>query len=107
MSESQSYVDDYLIGTGNVTKAAILDFDGKILGISDNFDLSDFEAKTAVASFNITSNPVTELYFESTQYNVFPVSYEKDNIPCIESEKTANGEGFHIHMTADSINKKL
>ena len=48
----QSYVDDQLIATGKIAKAAILGLQGGVWAASAGYKLSTEEQKAAVAAFN-------------------------------------------------------
>ncbi|MEV5762763.1 profilin [Streptomyces tendae] len=52
----QAYVDDYLVGGGKVTKAAIFGHDGVLWATSTGFNVSREEAETIMAGF--TNNDV-------------------------------------------------
>ena len=51
----QAYVDDSLVGTGHVTKAAILGHDGSTWATSAGFNISQAEAKALYQAFNDAS----------------------------------------------------
>jgi profilin len=52
----QSYVDTNLVGTGSVTKAAIVGHDGGSWAASAGFSIGADEAKALVAAFSVRSS---------------------------------------------------
>ncbi|KAG9072417.1 profilin, required for normal timing of actin polymerization in response to thermal stress [Linnemannia hyalina] len=52
----QAYVDNNLVGTGKVAKAAIFGLDGSLWATSADFSVSADEAKKLIAAFNDVSD---------------------------------------------------
>lgn len=89
----QDLVNNNLIGTGNVSKAAILGFDGSVWGKSDNFNLDPAEAAAAARGFNQKDAVLAGgLRFEGEKYFVLNADDER-----IIGKKASNG--FFIYRT--------
>ncbi|CAJ0569941.1 unnamed protein product, partial [Mesorhabditis spiculigera] len=54
----RSYIDDQLVGSGSVTKAAIVGLDGAIWAKSDHFNIGDDEAAAAAQGIRQLGNAV-------------------------------------------------
>uniref|UniRef100_A0A1I7X3P2 Profilin n=1 Tax=Heterorhabditis bacteriophora TaxID=37862 RepID=A0A1I7X3P2_HETBA len=86
-------VNNNLVGSGNVSKAAICGFDGSIWGKSDNFKITPDEAAAAGRGFtNKDALLGTGLRFEGEKY--FVLNTEDDRII---GKKGA--QGFFIYKT--------
>ncbi|KAF7629918.1 Profilin [Meloidogyne graminicola] len=89
----QDLVNNNLIGTGHVSKAAICGLDGSIWGKSDNFKLETLNIHSSKLTF-LDSDVVlaSGLRFEGEKYFVLQADNER-----IIGKKTANG--FFIYKT--------
>jgi profilin len=75
----QSYVDDQLLGTGKIAKAAIYGHDGVLWATSPDFSLSKEEVLTLVEAFDKPDKIVTNgIYCGGTKY--FALSHDDTNI---------------------------
>ncbi|KAG0290913.1 profilin, required for normal timing of actin polymerization in response to thermal stress [Linnemannia gamsii] len=65
----KAYVDDNLVGTGKVAKAAIFGLDGSLWATSSDFKINEVEAKKLIAAFNDVSDIAAKgLYLEETKF---------------------------------------
>jgi profilin len=62
----QTYVDTNLVGTGSVTKAAIVGHDGGSWAASAGFAVGADEAKALVAAFSV--RPPLDVHFEFSRF---------------------------------------
>uniref|UniRef100_A0A7E4W714 Profilin n=1 Tax=Panagrellus redivivus TaxID=6233 RepID=A0A7E4W714_PANRE len=93
----QALVDDNLLGTGNVSKAAILGFDGSVWAKSANFKLDASEAATAAKAFAQKDALLgSGLRFEGEKFFVLNADDER-----IIGKKTSNG--FFIYKTGQTV----
>jgi len=89
----QDLVNNNLIGSGNVSKAAIIGLDGQIWGKSDNFNISQAEANAAANGFQQQDALLgTGLKFENEKFFVLRADDER-----IIGKKASNG--FIIYKT--------
>nr|CAD2131726.1 unnamed protein product [Meloidogyne enterolobii]CAD2185660.1 unnamed protein product [Meloidogyne enterolobii]CAD2199276.1 unnamed protein product [Meloidogyne enterolobii] len=89
----QDLVNNNLIGTGHVSKAAICGLDGSIWGKSDNFKIDQSEANAAANGLKNSEGVLASgLRFEGEKYFVLQADSER-----IIGKKTANG--FFIYKT--------
>ncbi|MFH4983124.1 hypothetical protein AB6A40_009833 [Gnathostoma spinigerum] len=92
------FANKNLVGTGNVSKAAICGFDGTIWGKSDNFNILPAEATAAGAAFKDPNALLaTGLKFENEKYLVLRADDER-----IMGKKAASG--FFIYKTKQGEN---
>jgi len=93
----QNYVDDHLLSTKYVTKAAISGHDASIWAVSDGFKVTSDEVKKLLASFNdcekLAQGGVT---VEGTRY-IFLSSTDR----VIRAKKGTSG--LHIMKTVQAI----
>uniref|UniRef100_A0A914QJQ5 Profilin n=1 Tax=Panagrolaimus davidi TaxID=227884 RepID=A0A914QJQ5_9BILA len=90
----QDLVNNNLIGTGNVSKAAIVGFDGSVWGKSDNFNLDQGEATQAAKAFvNPDAVLASGLRFEGQKFFVLRADDER-----VIGKK--QGDGFFLYKTA-------
>ncbi|VDO26574.1 unnamed protein product [Onchocerca flexuosa] len=90
-------VNNNLVGSGNVSKAAICGFDGSIWGKSDNFKLEPAEAAAAGKGFqNKDSLLGTGMKFEGEKYFVLQADDER-----IIGKKGSTG--FFIYKTGQAV----
>jgi len=93
----QNYVDDHLLSTKNVTKAAISGHDASIWAVSEGFKVSSDEIKKVLASFNDSDNLAQNgITVEGTRY-IFLSSTER----VIRAKKGTSG--LHIMKTGQAI----
>ncbi|KAF9919431.1 profilin, required for normal timing of actin polymerization in response to thermal stress [Linnemannia zychae] len=65
----QAYVDNNLVGTGKVAKAAIVGLDGSVWATSTEFKISSAETKKLIAAFSDISDVAANgLYIEGIKY---------------------------------------
>uniref|UniRef100_A0AAF5PM35 Profilin n=2 Tax=Wuchereria bancrofti TaxID=6293 RepID=A0AAF5PM35_WUCBA len=90
-------VNNNLVGSGNVSKAAICGFDGSIWGKSDNFKLEQTEATAAGKGFqNKDALLGTGMKFEGEKYFVLQADDER-----IIGKKGSTG--FFIYKTGQAV----
>ncbi|PAV73230.1 hypothetical protein WR25_14319 [Diploscapter pachys] len=90
-------VNNNLVGSGNVSKAAICGFDGAIWGKSDNFKINPEEAVTAGKAFTQLDTLLgTGLKFEGEKY--FVLNADQDRVI---GKKAANG--FFLYKTKQAV----
>ena len=93
----QDLVNNNLIGTGNVSKAAIVGFDGSVWGKSDNFNLDQAEATQAAKAFvNPDAVLASGLRFEGQKFFVLRADDER-----VIGKK--QGDGFFLYKTAQAV----
>ncbi|TKR72805.1 hypothetical protein L596_020203 [Steinernema carpocapsae] len=91
------FIKSHLIGTGNVSKAAIIGGDGAIWAKSDNFKITEAEAVAAANGFKAADALLgTGLKFEGEKYLVLRVDDER-----IIGKKASNG--FFIYKSTQAI----
>ncbi|CAJ0575662.1 unnamed protein product, partial [Mesorhabditis spiculigera] len=74
----RSYIDDQLVGSGSVTKAAIVGLDGAIWAKSDHFNIGDDEAAAAAQGFvNSETLYASGLKFEGIKYMIIKADHEQ------------------------------
>ncbi|KJH50901.1 Profilin [Dictyocaulus viviparus] len=89
-------VNNNLVGSGNVSKAAICGFDGSIWGKSDNFKITPEEAAAAGRGFaNKDGLLGTGLKFEGEKY--FVLNADDDRVI-----GKKGSQGFFIYKTGQS-----
>ncbi|KAH7720695.1 profilin [Aphelenchoides avenae] len=92
----QDLVNNNLIGTGNVSKAAIIGHDGSVWGKSDNFKIDPAEAAAAAKGFDQKDALLgSGLKFEGDKFFVLQADDER-----IIGKKAANG--FFIYKTGQA-----
>lgn len=98
MSSSwQDLVNNNLIGTKKVSKAAILGVDGQIWAKSDDFAISELEAQAAARSFSSRDSVLASgLKFEGEKYFVLQADEER-----VIGKKESRG--FFLHKTNQTI----
>ena len=90
------FVNNNLVGSGNVSKAAIIGFDGAIWGKSDNFNITLEEAGAVARGFaNQDALLGTGLRFEGEKYFVLRADDER-----IIGKKASNG--FFVYKTGQA-----
>ncbi|KAI1730551.1 profilin domain-containing protein [Ditylenchus destructor] len=93
----QDLVNNNLIGTGHVSKAAICGFDGSIWGKSDNFNINASEAAAAAKGFDQKDTLLgTGLRFEGEKFFVLNADDER-----IIGKKGSSG--FFIYKTGQAV----
>uniref|UniRef100_A0AC34Q7W0 Profilin n=1 Tax=Panagrolaimus sp. JU765 TaxID=591449 RepID=A0AC34Q7W0_9BILA len=93
----QDLVNNNLIGTGHVSKAAICGLDGSIWGKSDNFHIDPSEAAAAAKGFASKDAVLASgLRFEGEKYFVLNADDER-----IIGKKASNG--FFIYKTRQAV----
>uniref|UniRef100_A0A915DF42 Profilin n=1 Tax=Ditylenchus dipsaci TaxID=166011 RepID=A0A915DF42_9BILA len=93
----QDLVNNNLLGTGNVSKAAICGLDGSIWGKSDNFNITEAEAVAAGKGFQQQDALLgTGLRFEGEKFFVLQADEER-----IIGKKASSG--FFIYKTAQAV----
>ncbi|VDN51579.1 unnamed protein product [Dracunculus medinensis] len=90
-------INNNLIGSGNVAKAAICGFDGSIWGKSDNFKIEASEAVAAGQSFSNKDNLLgLGLKFEGEKFFVLQADDER-----IIGKK--GSKGFFLYKTGQAV----
>jgi len=90
-------VNNNLIGTGFVSKAAICGLDGSIWGKSDNFKLEPSEASTVANGFKAPDAVLgSGLKFEGEKYFVLQADEER-----MIGKKASNG--FFVYKTSQAF----
>uniref|UniRef100_A0A7I4Y2Z2 Profilin n=1 Tax=Haemonchus contortus TaxID=6289 RepID=A0A7I4Y2Z2_HAECO len=90
-------VNNNLVGSGNVSKAAICGFDGSIWGKSDNFKITTEEAAAAGRGFaNKDGLLGTGLKFEGEKYFVLNADGDR-----VIGKK--GSQGFFIYKTGQAV----
>ncbi|KAK0403000.1 hypothetical protein QR680_016663 [Steinernema hermaphroditum] len=90
-------VQNNLIASGNVSKAAICGLDGAVWGKSENFKITEAEASAAAKGFQSADALLgTGLRFEGEKYLVLRVDDER-----IIGKKASNG--FFIYKTSKAV----
>uniref|UniRef100_A0A914EFG9 Profilin n=1 Tax=Acrobeloides nanus TaxID=290746 RepID=A0A914EFG9_9BILA len=93
----QDLVNNNLIGTGHVSKAAICGLDGSIWGKSDNFRIEPAEAQNAAKGFTAKDALLgTGLRLEGEKYFVLQADEDR-----IIGKKASNG--FFIYKTGQAF----
>ncbi|CAD5234496.1 unnamed protein product [Bursaphelenchus xylophilus] len=92
----QDLVDNNLVGTGNVAKAAICGLDGSIWAKSANFNLDGAEAATAAKAFSDPGAALANgLRFEGQKFFVLQADDER-----VIGKKAADGFFLYKTLTA-------
>jgi len=86
-----------LIGTGKVSKGAIIGFDGTVWGISDDFKITEAEAQAAVKGFaNRDGLLASGIKLEGDKY--FVLQADEDRIIGKKESK-----GFFMYKTGQTV----
>lgn len=96
----QAYVDDHMVATKQVAKAAILGLDGSQWAVNAGFTLDPSEAAAAAtAAANVNSAAGKSLVFNGTKFMVLRT--DEGNISTIYGRK--GSEGFCIAKTKQAV----
>ncbi|KAF9113351.1 hypothetical protein BGX27_001740 [Mortierella sp. AM989] len=92
----QTYVDENLLNTGKVKKAAIFSVDGSLWATSTNFNIGGAEVQKLVAAFTDSGDIATNgLYLEGTRFvflkkpedHVIYARHGANGVTCVKTNK--------------------